>query len=159
MLQYDLPSTEFYCYGASQCFGRHRVLHVSVDQGSLTDTRLANKHYLDHLTELFNWLARCSRRDRHMMRLSATCTAIVLLMLGKCMWLCLNAAHISCGHAITIKTSHMSSLVLELGGRSLVKHITIFPRQSLVIKGELAVTLAFTIVLVHLAPFLINYIK
>ena len=115
MLQYDFSSTEFHRNRASQCFGRHRVLHVSVAQGSLTDTRLANKHYLDHLTELFNWLARCSRRDRHMMRLSATCTAIVLLMLGKCMWLCLNTAHVPCGHAIAIKTSHMGSLVLELG--------------------------------------------
>ena len=61
MLQNDLPSTELNGNRAAQSFRWHRVLHISVDQGSLTDTRLANKHYLDHLTELFNGLARCSR--------------------------------------------------------------------------------------------------
>ena len=76
-------------------------------------------------------------------------------MLGKCVWLCLNAAHVSSGHAIAIQTAHISSLVLELGRRTLVEHLTIFPGQRLVIKGELAVTLPFTIVLVHFTPFLL----
>ena len=60
MLQDNLSSTELYCNGASQSFRWHRVLHVSVDQGSLADTRLTNEYYLDHLTELFNGLTRCS---------------------------------------------------------------------------------------------------
>ena len=60
MLQDDLSSPELHRNGASQSFRWHRILHVSVDQGSLADTRLTNKHYLDHLTELFNGLTRCS---------------------------------------------------------------------------------------------------
>ena len=102
MLQDNLSSTELYCNGASQSFRWHCVLHVSVYQGSLADTRLTNEYYLDHLTELFNGLTRCSSRNRHLMCLSATCTTVVLLMLGECMWLSLYAAHVSSGHAIAI---------------------------------------------------------
>ena len=93
------------------------------------------------------------------MCLGATCTSIVLLMLGKCVRLCLNAAHISCGHAVAICTSDIGShhltirMDLELGGGTLIEHLTIFPGQSLIIEGELTATLAVSIVLVHLSAF------